>query len=261
MLSLLILQLENRQIDPLQTFLQYNKKTTERSNVKYVFIQDSKFHVPPYWQKVFELDNCMTDNPNIQYFMWLDSDAFLVNFTETKMLQFLEKYQYYSVIITRDMPPWDYNEFNAGVFIVKNDDMGRRIMKDWKSKYNPKNWTYTNSKWTTSSQWAGVDYEQGSFVEYILTNPKYANHIIQLPYYVLNNNDCDSDNIDETIAVHLAGKFKSDAKVLNSCMSKFISEKEGFESRCNTNNKNDYIERFLLFGLFIVFIFIIRFLK
>jgi hypothetical protein len=255
--SLLLLQIEDRTIEPLQTFLQHNKKTCELNKVKYVFIEKSDFQMPPYWQKIYELDKCMTDNPKIQYVMWLDSDAFLVNFSRSKMQAFFDKYKDYSVIISRDMPPWEDGEFNAGSFLVKNDEMGKTIVKDWMSKYNSDHWKYENSKWTTETAWAGEDYEQGAFVKHILNNSTYKNHIMQLPYHILNNNTCNS-NLDENISVHLAAKFKEDANLVDTCMKNFIAVEEGFSLKGRDNN--DYLLFFAMLLLLIV-VFVVVYYK
>ena len=90
---MLLLQMEDRKKQPLTTFLRHNEKTCAENNMKYVFLEKSRFHAPPYWQKVFELDYCMKTNPTIDYVMWLDSDAFLSDFSVLKMQQFLQKYQ------------------------------------------------------------------------------------------------------------------------------------------------------------------------
>jgi hypothetical protein len=222
MKSLLLLQMENRKMKPLQTFLQHNKETCTQNNIKYVFIENSKFHAPHYWQKIFELEKCMKDNPTTSYIMWLDSDAFLSDFSQSKMQDFLDKYKDHAMIIARDMPPWK-SPFNAGSFIVKNNVMGRTIVKDWIATYNPDNWTYKNAKWKTESKWAGVDYEQGAFVKYIL--PKYSKHIARVPYYMLNNHRC-TRYLNKSISIHLAAEHKKDKTRVNRCIRTFTRKRK-----------------------------------
>lgn len=212
---MLLLQMEDRKKQPLTTFLRQNEKTCAENNMKYVFLEKSRFHAPPYWQKVFELDYCMKTNPTIDYVMWLDSDAFLSDFSVLKMQQFLQKYQDYSMIISGDMPPW-HSRFNAGAFIVKNDAIGKTIVKDWIATYPPHKWTYHNSKWTTESAWAGEDYEQGAFVKYVL--PRYKKHIVKVHYSILNNHVC---NNKKTISVHLAGIYKRKKSLVKQCIRPF----------------------------------------
>lgn len=231
MKSLLILQIEDRKTELLTTLLQHNKKACEKNNVEYIFLEKSSFHIPPYWQKVYEIDKYMSEYPDIDYFMWLDSDAFLANFSREKMQNFFDKHSDYSAIISKDMPPWD-GEFNAGSFIIKNDESGRKIIKDWIGKYKSENWTFENPKWTTQSTWAGEDYEQGAFSNHILKDPSHRQNIIQLPFWWLNNNSCDENK--ESISVHLAGHYKDDKDLVENCMKNFISLKEGFSSNDST---------------------------
>lgn len=220
MKTLLLLQMEDRKLEPLTTFLKHNKQTCLQNNIKYVFIEKSQFHAPPYWQKIFELDKCMAENPTVNYVMWLDSDAFLVDFSQMKMNRLLEKYKDRSVIIARDMPPWT-SCFNAGSFIVKNNTVGRNILKEWIATYNPNKWIYQHSKWKTESKWAGEDYEQGAFVKHIL--PKYDSHIAVVPYYILNNNKC--TNLNKTISVHLASGYKQDKSRVKRCIRTFTRKR------------------------------------
>jgi len=224
-----------------------NKKICESNGIKYVFLTKSTFNVPPYWAKVFEINKLMKEHPDIKYFMWLDSDAFFINFNNDKFQHFLKKYEQYSVIISKDMPPWG-GTFNAGSFIVKNDKNGNGIMREWISRYNPDKWKFIDSKWYTQSAWAGEDYEQGSFVKNIFSNPKYHKHIIQLPYYYLNNNSCEKYT-DDTITTHLAAEFKMNPSVVQKCFNLF--------------KKNTGIEGFGIMGennstsLFVMFFFIL----
>jgi galactosyl transferase GMA12/MNN10 family len=216
--------MEDRNNNNLSSFMNENKRICLENGMHYIFLEKTSFHVPPYWGKVFELNKLMKENPRITYFMWLDSDAFFINFDKKRLENFLHKYQYYSMLISKDMPPWG-GVFNAGSFIVKNDERGRGIMKEWISNYNPNKWTYANSKWTTPSVWAGEDYEQGSFIKHILNSTKYNKYIVQLPYQFLNNNNC-IDNTTDTITTHLAAEHKNNYFTVQKCLNIFNPSKE-----------------------------------
>ena len=138
------------------------------------------------------------------------------------MQHFLEKHQDSSMIITRDMPPWHswHSRFNAGAFIVKNNRICRTMIKEWIATYNPNNWTYHDSKWTTECKWAGEDFEQGAFIKHIF--PKYRKHIVTVHYSFLNNHLC---NLNKTISVHLAGKYKHDKSRVNQCIRTFTRKR------------------------------------
>ena len=249
MKSVLVLQLEDRTNNNLNIFMNENKQICINNNIKYIFLEKSSFNVPAYWGKIFEIDKLMDEYPDIEYFMWLDSDAFFINFDNNKFQNFLKKYESYSMIITNDMPPFDA-EFNAGSFIIKNNKYGHDIIKEWTSFYNPNKWEYKDLTWRTESAWAGEEYEQGSFIKYILHNPKFNTHIINLPYYYLNNNNCEN-NID-TITTHLAGIHKEDDNILEKCF-KIFKYKEGFDE----NIIYDYRWLFILLVVIIYFYYLI----
>lgn len=212
MFNILVLQIEDRTDDNfLNENMQLNKKICQENNMQYKFLYKSQDNVPPYWAKVFEIDRILTSNSNIDYIFWIDSDAFFINFNKDKLTDFLNKNSDYSMLITKDPPPWKMN-FNAGVFIVKNDSYGREIFSYWKSLYNPNNWWLEDNKWKTDKPYAGNDYEQGAFATKILTNDQYSIHIKTVPYYILNNTSC-IENTNETIVTHLAGRIKDPFKI------------------------------------------------
>jgi len=220
MKSILLLQIEDRINEDLHKNMNENKQICLENNIKYIFLEKSLFNIPPYWAKLFEINKLMNEYPDIEYIMWLDSDAFFVNYDNTRFQNFLKKYENYSMIFTKDMPPWDYGEFNAGSFIIKNNSIGQDIVKTWMSYYDPKQWTYDGNKWKNKTQWAGVEYEQGAFIKYIMKDPKFNKSIIQLPYYYLNNNNCET-YISETITTHLANYYKHNKNILQKCFKLF----------------------------------------
>uniref|UniRef100_A0A6C0EEF1 Nucleotide-diphospho-sugar transferase domain-containing protein n=1 Tax=viral metagenome TaxID=1070528 RepID=A0A6C0EEF1_9ZZZZ len=214
MFNILVLQIEDRSDNNfLNENMQLNNEICNENNIQYKFLYKSQDNVPPYWGKVFEIDRIISDksNSNIDYVFWIDSDAFFLHFHKNRLIDFLNKYSNYSMIITKDPPPWNMN-FNAGVFIVKNDSYSREIFSYWKSLYNPNNWRMEGNKWKTDKPYAGDDYEQGAFVTNILSNNQYSAYIKTVPYYILNNNSC-TENTNETIVTHLAGRIKDPIKI------------------------------------------------
>ena len=212
MFNIVVLQIEDRSDNNfLNENMQLNKEICNENNMQYKFLYKSQDNVPPYWGKVFEIDRILNDNSNVDYIFWIDSDAFFLHFHKNRLTDFLNKYSNYSMIITKDPPPWNM-KFNAGVFIVKNDSYSREIFSYWKSLYNPNNWRMEGNKWKTDKPYAGDDYEQGAFATYILSNNQYSAYIKTVPYYILNNNSC-TENTNETIVTHLAGRIKDPFKI------------------------------------------------
>lgn len=218
MKSVLVFQIEDRNDDRFNNFMNENKQTCLNNQMQYLFMKKTSFDVPIFWGKIMEIKRILTEQPNLNYLMWLDSDAFFYEFSIEKLQNFLKKYENYSMIISKDMPPWEKGNFNAGSFFIKNDKVAHKILDKWITYYHPDRWEYKDSKWTTDGEWAKDDYEQGSFEKFIL--PEFKQNIKQLPYYILNNNSCE-ENTNDTISVHLASHFKNDKKVVNKCISKF----------------------------------------
>lgn len=259
--KILVLQIEDRSDNLLNKLLNENKEICKANEMEYVFMNNTSSIIPPYWRKVFEINNIMKkeEYDTIDYIMWLDSDAFLFEFTKEKLNDLLEKNKNYSMLITPDMPEY-HSKFCAGVFMVKNNKEGKKIINKWISLYNPNDWKYDTKKkkWSTDKEWAGVAYEQGSFTEYILNDENFKKDISILPYYVFNNNSC-SDYKPNTISTHLTGHLKSNKKITDKCEETFqykLNQKESFES----HNNNNFIIIIILIILILLLI-LIFFLK
>ena len=213
--------MEDRSDSLLTLFMNHNREQCQSSRFEYVFLEKSTANVPPYWGKIVELQRLLAD-PSRDYVMWLDSDAFLYKFDKARFTQFLNTNSAYSMIISGDMPPYT-SPFNAGSFIVKNDEAGRTIVDTWMSAYHPDKWSHANGKWTTSGMWAGPEYEQGAFVANIFYKDEFVPHIKKVHYSVLNNNSC-IHNTDNTLVVHLAGPHKEKKVNIESCTASIQNE-------------------------------------
>ena len=226
-LQILVLQCENRNDDFLNILMNENKQICKVNNIKYLYIKECNNNKPYYWDKIFEIQKIMNTMNNIEYIYWLDSDVVLLNFNKSKLINLLNTYNTFTMLITPDQPKWN-SVFNAGAFIIKNNDKGKEIVNEWATYYNPNVWTYNsgNKTWTTNSVWAGVDYEKGSFIKNILNNEKYKDHIKTISYKILNNNTCIinddiiNDNIDNTISYHFAGDDKYNITIQNQVKAK-----------------------------------------
>jgi len=241
--NILVLQVEDRDDQLLNKLMEQNKKICLENNITYVNLKKSSYDVPPYWAKVFEIYRIMMTRPEIQCIMWLDSDAVFYNFSKIKLLTLLNKNTEYSMIISKDMPPWEEKEFNAGVFIIANDKNGHDIIKKWMKLYDPEKWVYFANEWLAESDYGDDDYEQGAFIKYIYHNKEYSKYIKQVPFYVLNNNNC-CDNNHNIIVTHLAGYHKHNQVNIDNCLASFDN---------NDNNDNKIL--FLIIIIIIIIIF------
>jgi hypothetical protein len=170
---------------------------------KFDYLFSSKnYDISPYWIKVKIIQDLIND-PKSTYkgFIWLDTDAVIVNINENKNIRTIINDK--SFFIAHDHEKYINNMLNCGSFFVKNDSDGRKIMNDWMDGYDPSRWTKTNSRWSTDGPWVGITYEQGYFNQVIY--PKYIDSIEVLPWKYLQNDD---PTDKETIITHFAALDK-----------------------------------------------------
>jgi hypothetical protein len=112
--------------------------------------------------------------------MWLDMDA--VVYDLGRPLDDVGRAD--KVFLCAPDPPGLASRFNAGVWIVRNTPAGHALMAAWFANYRPSDWTRSpDGRWSTASDWAGANYEQGAFVEHVL--PRHAASIEILPWETL----------------------------------------------------------------------------
>lgn len=182
--SWVILQYDNRPLsDSMRESVEINRRYAKKHNYKHYLFSDDYF-LPPYWvkvaltQRLLDAKDPQTGHPLFKGVMFLDTDAIIVDHDKS-LDDFAGQRRPFIAgpDITYGQNPSDA-PFNAGVFIVKNTEPAKDLLKDWMSAYNPKDWFLRDGKWSTPSRWAGPAYEQGSFVERIL--PKYKDTIIDI---------------------------------------------------------------------------------
>jgi hypothetical protein len=112
------------------------------------------------------------------------------------------------MVIAPDPAGWG-SPFMAAVYMVKNNEIGKNIFRDWLKCYNPSKWLkLITGKWRYigGGPWAGIDYEQGSFAKLIM--PRFTRHLKTLPWYILHETNCESPNIN-CWSIHLPGHLRS----------------------------------------------------
>jgi hypothetical protein len=253
MVNILVLQIEDRMNnDLIQKLMKDNKTKCEKNGIQYHFQPTSTDDVPPYWGKIFEIDKLLSDRGDVDYIYWMDSDAFFIHVNKEILEKVIDENSDYSMIVSKDMPPWS-GEFNAGSFIVKNDEKGREIIRAWKSLYKASDWTKESEKsWKTESTWGGDAYEQGSFVNNIINSDAYSRYIKVLPYYVLNNNNC-VNKAEETVVAHLAGEHKENEETISHCKKNMIEAFMTFENGRMQDILLSFAVTLFLISIFVIF--------
>jgi len=185
--KILIITLETRNLDYLDLHNESVQKYCDMHGYTYLFQTDYKndLELPIYWKKIqIVLDHL----PYYDYVVWLDSDSMITKYsTPLESVIDLNK----SILISTDF----HNIFNSlvtfirktyctGVFIIKNNDVGKQFLNDCIHTYinNPKCKTTT---YNLNGTWAGECYEQGVVNQLLKTS--YKQHVYELPFYVVMN--------------------------------------------------------------------------
>lgn len=209
---------DNRNFDYIKLSTQHNLEICKKYNFKYKFINDFDLkQYPPYWMKVFFVNKLMEDDSN-DYIMWIDSDALLTN-NAFEIYNFVESISDKCFFISKDHPDWLSYGINAGVWIIKNNKLGKKFMKVWMDGYDTNKWKFIDNKWKCNGKdvnqedinspcpWSGHDFEQG-YLNYLIQNNDYIkNNIFIFEYNILNGHN-DTKFKNDVIAYHFCGMEK-----------------------------------------------------
>lgn len=174
--KLKILIIQDGAYEKYPEYIKYTKIINElyckKWNYEYKFIEHKLDEMPPYWLKVYDVNQYL--NKNIyDYIMYLDCDAIFYDFNYSieDIINTIHKHtdRYFDIYIGRD--PYFYYALNTGVFIFKNTNSSRKLVRLWldacidnenKLTNRCDNWSFENKKWIClNCDWAGVNYEQG----------------------------------------------------------------------------------------------------
>lgn len=194
MLKVAMIQAENRRMKLTDRFIASNKIYCDMFNIEHIFYQNFEHtKLPPWWAKVALVHSVLFSRQDLDVVLWVDSDAYALQKKDIRTL--ISRFPKAHFLMTPDSETCGQGspaKFCAGVFIVRNTKLGRQLIEDWLKLYNPNDWTFdiNTGKWSTDGEWAGPVYEQGSFIEHIMTDPFYKPLIQILPYYTLNHDMC-----------------------------------------------------------------------
>lgn len=176
-----LVQYDNRSDRSLRLLMKYTEDYCKKYNYTYI-CPDETYNLPTYWIKVALVKRILETRKREGRDLvvgWIDSDAVFVRDVEISSL--------FQMAGDRDfiscLDPGSTTDMNAGVFFVRHSTTTLAIMSDWMNCYSPKRWKQVAGKWKTEGQWAGPDYEQGSFNKTIL--PTYRSSIYLFPEKVM----------------------------------------------------------------------------
>ena len=196
----IIVQYDDRPIHPnCKTMMAINKMYCAIHGYKYKF---KSTHIdvdklPPYWIKVQLVIDILDKYPDCDGVLWLDTDACVYDLNRS-----LDSFSGNFVCSSESIM---YTGMNAGVWIVKNTEHGRTIMKIWMSYYIKDNWVLED-KWICKvGEWAGVSYEQGAFNINILEQYKEILNINRVKWNILNNISSSYTEPEISFTYHFCG--------------------------------------------------------
>ena len=192
-----VVQYDNRPLNKsLELLVQKNKEYCAKHNYKYIF-ETKEYNLPPYWIKVKLAQDLLKKYKGV---FWLDSDAVIQDSVPFTALVKEGRSFYYC----KDAPKFP-SKFNAGVWLVLNDTIGRSLLDDWLKSYDKTKWhRFPDGKWVSSGNWSGETYEQGAFIKFI--EPKYRKSL-----YKYNWRKFQSVEINkEAFTLHFAGEYEEE---------------------------------------------------
>lgn len=207
-----IVTLETRKMEELLSI--HNESFMKYANYhgyKYIFVDkyESEKKLPVYWQKIEILLDLLKDKNN-DYVMWVDSDTLVAHPRVSLSIMLNESDS--SIFIGKDEPYMDNNSFCAGVFIIKNNNVGINFLNDCINTYTNRSQCINNKQeYILVGEWAGECYEQGIMNE--LINSKYSNDVYNIPLHYVKNQGSDPYAFNSLIVHQFGDK--------NICLKRF----------------------------------------
>jgi hypothetical protein len=185
--KVLFITFDNRKINDNKYILIHNNNINnycKKWNYKYKFI--SKCNNNVYWCKIYlVLEKLLTNK--YDYVVWLDSDTVIFN-NDIDISTILNSYSSDIFVASDNMVSHDM--INAGVFIIKNSEIGINFLYNCINNFNEKLCVNKNNK--LNGIWAASCYEQG--VMNLLIYDDYYKYTTVLPNnIVLNSNKCNTN--------------------------------------------------------------------
>lgn len=215
----LVLQYDDRKKIPFLALRKQNRAYASKHGYNYHLEKHDK-HLPPYWMKPYL---CLKYSTKYKYILWLDSDA-VVHDSSITLPELFPANK--SVVFSQNKPefmaPNPPSLWNSGVFAIKSCTDSREILLEWLRHYPRDLWRKAKGVWTCRKNsykcpWAGIDYEEGAFVHYILKNPKYKPFLYCYPHYFMQGH---MPVHPKCFVLHFASTFKTQIPSYLSTVSK-----------------------------------------
>lgn len=186
----------------------------ERHGYTYDFSDSytSSVSLPVYWWKLQKMKDLM--ETDCDYLMWMDSDTMICQH-EFRLEHLISLAPDASIFIGKDHfghVAQRLANYCTGVFMVKNNETGKRFVSDCIDTYMNKSECKENGAYVLNGVWAGPCYEQG--VMNALMDTRYQKDVYTVPADYIHNSAKMFDyflpaiNIYDTFILHRFGKNK-----------------------------------------------------
>jgi len=186
----------------------YNSEYCKIRDYDFVFLEQ---HIlsdkyPPYWLKVKIVQELVESN-QYDYVMWIDSDVAIYD-RSICIEQLFEINPKVILIKSTDNDKWS-STFNAGVWIIKNCDQSKELLRDWMNLFPSDKWVSkidrNKRNWFVVGpyKWADESFEQGSGAN-LFRSEKYQNTILTLHWKILQAYKADKS----TFTLHFPSDFR-----------------------------------------------------
>lgn len=179
------LTFENRKEEYIDLHNKNMKKYCDKYGYDYIHISENTTGISPYWYKVFLVKDLF--EKNYDYVFWLDSDTAIMNFNIDLGEDILDKYDS-DIFVGSDNIKYDV--VNAGLFIIRNSEIGKKFIDDWIDAYKP---YCEKGNGSLRGRWALSCYEQGHLNRLIYE--KYSKYTSFLDQSLFQNTNSCFDNV------------------------------------------------------------------
>lgn len=218
-LNIAIVTLETRNSEMLNIHNKNIKDYCKLHNYTYIFKKsyENKLKLPIYWKKI-QLVKELLETNNYDYVLWMDSDTLIID--ESITIESLLDNS--SIYMGKDMKS-KFN-LNAGVFLIKNNNIGLKFLSDCINVYiNRDNCKDKFGNYALNGEWSKGCYEQGIMNELIKT--EYFNNFKLLEDHIVLNTNTPNTTC---FILHLFGGIEKNKEEKRNIAFKYIIEDNNY---------------------------------
>jgi hypothetical protein len=207
-----IITLEDRPLSELLAM--HNRSAQEYADYhgyEYRYLDRFESPLPIYWKKVHWMSQVLEERA-ADYVLWLDSDTIIAR-PRVPLSAIIAQDPEASIYIGRDWPSMPMNTYNAGVFMIRNSETGRRFIAECLESITNNAACLVDDKPALKGAWAGACYEQGVMNK--LLSGEFSSHFCHVRPPLISN--CTSKLYNALADCLIAHRFGDK----DSCVAQF----------------------------------------